>query len=238
MSVERIDAYPFSMDGNSLNRIGIRYFLKSSESKFFSNSSWLSESSSCSVFPSGTFLSDLLNLASTSFQCLFFNWHIFAVQYYMLQVYNIVGFPGGASGKEPACQCRWRKTLGLDPWAWKIPRRRAWQPTPALLPGESHGQRSLAGYIHRISESQTQLKQLSTHTLTEPLWARVWSARLSVPWLGDHWGGTGMEPPLVHVSKWLWCLQASCQPQWATYHEQKTHLCWVYQASTQSRVVC
>ena len=34
MSVERIDAYPFSMDGNSLNRIGIRYFLKSSESKF------------------------------------------------------------------------------------------------------------------------------------------------------------------------------------------------------------
>ena len=27
-----------------------------------------------------------------------------------------------------------------DPW------RRAWQPTPVLLPGESHGQRSLAGY--------------------------------------------------------------------------------------------
>ena len=24
--------------------------------------------------------------------------------------------------------------------------RRAWQPTPVLLPGESHGQRSLAGY--------------------------------------------------------------------------------------------
>ena len=46
MSVERIDAYPFSMDGNSLNRIGIRYFLKSSESKFFSNSSWLSEQKS------------------------------------------------------------------------------------------------------------------------------------------------------------------------------------------------
>ena len=24
--------------------------------------------------------------------------------------------------------------------------RRAWQPTPVFLPGESHGQRSLAGY--------------------------------------------------------------------------------------------
>ena len=26
------------------------------------------------------------------------------------------------------------------------PRRRTWQPTPVFLPGESHGQRSLAGY--------------------------------------------------------------------------------------------
>ena len=28
----------------------------------------------------------------------------------------------------------------------KIPWRRAWQPTPMFLPGESYGQRSLAGY--------------------------------------------------------------------------------------------
>ena len=28
----------------------------------------------------------------------------------------------------------------------KIPWRRAWQPTPAFLPGESRGQRSLGGY--------------------------------------------------------------------------------------------
>ena len=28
----------------------------------------------------------------------------------------------------------------------KIPWRRAWQPTQVFLPGESHGQRSLAGY--------------------------------------------------------------------------------------------
>ena len=28
----------------------------------------------------------------------------------------------------------------------KIPWRRAWQPAPVLLPGESHGPRSLAGY--------------------------------------------------------------------------------------------
>ena len=28
----------------------------------------------------------------------------------------------------------------------KIPCRRQWQPTPVFLPGEFHGQRSLAGY--------------------------------------------------------------------------------------------
>ena len=54
------------------------------------------------------------------------------------------GFPGGASGKEPSCQCI-RQRRGFNPWVQKIPWRRAWQPTPVFLPGESHGQRSLAG---------------------------------------------------------------------------------------------
>ena len=31
-------------------------------------------------------------------------------------------------------------------WSGKIPWRRKWQLTPVFLPGESHGQRSLAGY--------------------------------------------------------------------------------------------
>ena len=48
------------------------------------------------------------------------------------------------SSKESACQCR---RPGMDPWVGKIPWKRKWQPTPAFLPGESHGQRSLAGYI-------------------------------------------------------------------------------------------
>ena len=39
-----------------------------------------------------------------------------------------------------------RKRCGSDPWVRKIPWRRAWQTTPVLLPGESHGQKSLAGY--------------------------------------------------------------------------------------------
>ena len=40
-------------------------------------------------------------------------------------------------------QCR---RPGLDPWVGTIPWRRAWQPTPVFLPGESHRQKSLVGY--------------------------------------------------------------------------------------------
>ena len=50
------------------------------------------------------------------------------------------GFSGDTSGKESTCQCR---RCEFDPWVGKIPWRRAWQPTPVFLPGESHGQRSL-----------------------------------------------------------------------------------------------
>ena len=56
------------------------------------------------------------------------------------------GFPHGASGKEPTCQCRRLKRWRLDPWFWKIPWRRKWQPTPVFLSNKSHGQRSLAGF--------------------------------------------------------------------------------------------
>ena len=56
-----------------------------------------------------------------------------------------MGFPGRASGNEFACQCRRHKRCGFDSWVRKIPWR-AWPPTPVFLLGESHGQRSLAGY--------------------------------------------------------------------------------------------
>ena len=47
------------------------------------------------------------------------------------------GSPGGASGKEPAYQCRRLKRCRFDPWFREIPWRRAWQPTLVFLPGES-----------------------------------------------------------------------------------------------------
>ena len=35
---------------------------------------------------------------------------------------------------------------GFDPWVVKVPWRREWLPIPVFLPGEFHGQRSVAGY--------------------------------------------------------------------------------------------
>ena len=52
----------------------------------------------------------------------------------------------GTTGKEPACQCRIHKRCGFIPWVEKISWSRKWQPTSVFLPGESCGQRSLAGY--------------------------------------------------------------------------------------------
>ena len=68
---------------------------------------------------------------------------------YNLKIYclfNVKGFPGGASGKEPTCQCRRHKRCRFLLLVGKIPWRRAYQPTPVFLPGESYGQRRLAGY--------------------------------------------------------------------------------------------
>ena len=59
---------------------------------------------------------------------------------------RLVSFPGGASGKEPTCQCRRPKRHRFDLWVRKTLLRRKWQPTLVCLPGEPHGQRSLEGH--------------------------------------------------------------------------------------------
>ena len=47
---------------------------------------------------------------------------------------------------------------GFDPWVGKILWRRKWQPTPVLLPGKSHGWRSVVGPRgHKESDTTEQL---------------------------------------------------------------------------------
>ena len=58
---------------------------------------------------------------------------------------NEQGPPSWLSGKESACSAA-DTGNGFDPWVGQVPWRRAWRPAPVFLPGESHGQRGLAGY--------------------------------------------------------------------------------------------
>ena len=50
------------------------------------------------------------------------------------------------SSKESSCQFKRLQRHRFYPWVSKLSWRKAWQPTPVFLPGESHGQRSLAEY--------------------------------------------------------------------------------------------
>ena len=53
----------------------------------------------------------------------------------------MIFFPvGGSDGKASCLQCG---RPGFDPGVGKILWRRKWQPSPVLLPGKSHGQRSV-----------------------------------------------------------------------------------------------
>ena len=98
--------------------------------------------------------------------------------------------PSGSAVKHLPASKRHRR-CGFDPWVKKIPWRRAWTPTPVLLPEESHGQRSLAGYSP-WGHKETQLKRLSTHTCTSCcldifLFYEVKSVRLvSIPYTHVH----------------------------------------------------
>ena len=58
------------------------------------------------------------------------------------------------------------RDVGLIPW------RRAWKPTPVFLPGESHGQKSLAGH------SPWGRKESDTTVATEHTHVHAWA--------GDH----------------------------------------------------
>ena len=51
---------------------------------------------------------------------------------------HMYGFLCGSDGKA--------SVYSAGPWVGKILWRRKWQPTPVLLPGKSHGQRSPVSY--------------------------------------------------------------------------------------------
>ena len=56
-----------------------------------------------------------------------------------------LGFPGGTSNKETACQCKRHKRCGFDHWVGKIPWKRNGNSLQYSCLWKSHEQKSLAG---------------------------------------------------------------------------------------------
>ena len=98
-----------------------------------------------------------------------------------------MGLPVATIGKELAYQCRRHKRCRFNSWVRKIPWRRAWQPSPVFLPGESHGQRSLGAADLRVAQSQTRLKRLSMHAHSVPKGFLSDFQIISNPWFKISW---------------------------------------------------
>ena len=100
------------------------------------------------------------------------------------------GFPRWLSGKESTCWCRSYRRHGFDPWVGKIPWRRKGQSASVFLPGESHGERSQAGYSPWSHKESDMTEQLSTHTynslLEGSLLLKKKKAKLFL-WGHHHW---------------------------------------------------
>ena len=62
---------------------------------------------------------------------------------------TILGLPWWLRWERICLQCRRSE---FDSWVGETPWRREWQPTAVFLPGESHGQRSLADTVHGVAE--------------------------------------------------------------------------------------
>ena len=76
-----------------------------------------------------------------------------------------VEFPGGSEVKASACNAG---DLGSIPGSGRSPGKGNGNPTPVFLPGESHGQRSLAGYSPQgHKESDTTERLHSLHSLND-----------------------------------------------------------------------
>ena len=75
------------------------------------------------------------------------------------------GFPGGVSGKEPACQCRRQKRCGYNPWVGKIPWRRHCYPLQYSCLENTVDRGAWRAMVHSVAESRTRQSDLAcTHT--------------------------------------------------------------------------
>ena len=82
---------------------------------------------------------------------------------YIEYIYTYMGFPGGTSGKEPACQCRRHRRRGLISGLGRSSGGGRGNPLQCSCLENPMDRRAWQATVHRVAKSQTQLKRLSTH---------------------------------------------------------------------------
>ena len=117
---------------------------------------------------------------------------------------------------------------GFDPWVGKIPWRRKWQPTPVLLPGESHGGRSRVGYSPWGRKELDMTEWLHFHrsiVLLIPRFVYLFTCRRTSWFYLPHFGKYKVAVnSCVQVSEWtcfqlIWVniFECSCWNVWYEY---------------------
>ena len=74
-----------------------------------------------------------------------------------------MGFPGGASGKEPVCQCRRCNRHGFDPRLGRSPGRGHVNPFQYSCLENLMDRGSWRATVHGVAKSQKRLKQFSIY---------------------------------------------------------------------------
>ena len=83
---------------------------------------------------------------------------------------ELICLPQGLRGQRIRLQCRKHRGHAFNPWVWENPLEEEGQPTPAFLPGKSHGQRSLVSYNpwgHKESDTTEQQSNNSNMGIKE-----------------------------------------------------------------------
>jgi len=102
----------------------------------------------------------------------------------------------------------------LDPCVRKIPWRRAWQPTLVFLPGESLGERSLAGYSPWVTKNQDTTEQLNMHAQSSI--NRM--AKMQNTGSSQGWGACGAAETLIQMQNDTDTLEDNLVASYKTKH--------------------
>ena len=90
---------------------------------------------------------------------------VWGIQSIIMQYGGVLGFPGGTSVKEPACQCKRCKRRGFGPWVGKISWRRKMSTHSSVLAWRIPWTEELGGLqsVHWVTTEATKHAHMVTY---------------------------------------------------------------------------